>query len=76
MFNIMVVLASWTTLRDFLKSRSPPTAFGTHHIAFLMLSWGPVILFGKAFIFVVDSAIELNLLQSLHRLCAVRCSAW
>ncbi|KAF9254199.1 hypothetical protein L218DRAFT_578048 [Marasmius fiardii PR-910] len=57
--TLVLFLATLSTLIDVIKqavnpsspsttaSFTPPTPFGTHHVAFLLLVWGPILTFGR-----------------------------
>ena len=44
--SLTQILATITSLVDMFAQHSPPSAFGTQHIALLLAAWAPPIVFG------------------------------
>jgi hypothetical protein len=46
-FFFILILATLSTLIDLIRDRPAPTAFGTQHIAILLVAWFPAIIFSS-----------------------------
>lgn len=46
-FFFILILATLSTLIDLIRDRPAPTAFGTQHIAILLVAWCPAIIFSS-----------------------------
>src|SRR5260221_5639238 len=46
-FFFILILATLSTLIDLIRDRPVPTAFGTQHIAILLVAWCPAIIFSS-----------------------------
>ena len=67
-FFFILILASLSTVIDLIRNRVIPTAFGTQHIAILLVAWCPAIVFGPS-----PSIPRLNIESSSMSL---RVSSW
>ena len=47
-FFFILALASLSTVIELIRDRITPAAFGTQHIAVLLVAWCPAIVFGSS----------------------------
>lgn len=47
-FFFILILASLSTVIDLIRNQVIPTAFGTQHVAILLVAWCPAVVFGSS----------------------------
>ncbi|KAJ7484725.1 hypothetical protein FB451DRAFT_1028610 [Mycena latifolia] len=48
-FAITLICNSLTSIIDAARHRPAPSPFATHHVALLVVAWGPTLVFGVYF---------------------------